>query len=199
MTASISVGLGILVLLLSFGAAAQPEAKGQLSGDCQASPDCAKELAAGVNDYQQHHYETAQATFQRAYSLSNDPRVLVLLGRTYFKRGDSRGALELYERALPQITNPADRAKLEQYLAEARKKNDTPESTPPADSTLTKGPADLTAPPPPPPPPAKEKKTKVWVFVVVGVAAAAVVGTAVGLGVHYGTASPTPDKTITFP
>ena len=195
LTASISAVLSLLILLFGIGAAAQP-ASAPPVGDCQASPECAKELATGVNDYQQRNYELALTIFQKAFDRSNDPRILVLMGRAHFKRGDSRRALEFYERALPQITNPADRTKLEQYLAEARAKSSAPDLTPHPESAVTQRPSEPLGNPPPP---ATEKKMKPWMWVLVGVAAAAVVGTAVGVGVTYGKPSPTPDKTITFP
>lgn len=207
LTASISVSLGFLVFLGSVSAAAQPAPSPPPppSGDCQASPDCAKDLAAGVSDYQQRRYDTALATFQKAFAQSNDARVLVLMGRTYFKRGDSPGALALYQRAQPQIVSPADRAKLEQYIAEARAPGDgdgnrvgaasAPDLALRPDSSLTATQTGLTSSPPP----ATEKKGKPWVWAVIGVTAAAVVGTAVGLGVYYGTAAPHPDQTVHFP
>jgi tetratricopeptide (TPR) repeat protein len=176
----ISRSLGTLILLCCLDAVAQPVAPPP--GDCEANPVCAQDLAAGISDYQQHRYDTALSTFQKAFTQSSDPRLLVLMGRTQYKLGDSRGALERYERARPQIKSPADLAKLEQYVAEAR----TPA-----------GPVVLTSPPPPPP--TREKKLKPWMWALIGVSAAAVVGAAVGVGVYYGTGTPRPDATVSFP
>lgn len=192
LTASISKSLGLVVFLFSLAAVAQTVPP--TSADCQSNPACAKDLEAGVNDYQQHRYDTALASFQRAFAQSSDARVLVLMGRTYFKRGDSRGALELYERAQPQITNAADRIKLEQYIVEARGENAVPANLAlRADAAANPARADLTTSPP------AEKKLKPWAWALIGISAAAVVGTAVGLGVYFGSAKSGPDTTVHFP
>jgi tetratricopeptide (TPR) repeat protein len=184
--------------------------------DCEANPECAKELARGIKDYQQRQYATARESFEKASALSSDPRLLVLQGRTRYKLGDAAAALELYERARSQLLGAADRAKLEQYITEAKSgpaaggaspgtpEGPTPGSSPDLslhpDSGNQKGTAELHDASAGSPAPAQDnKKLKPWVWAVIGVTAAAVVGTAVGLGVYYGTGTPTPDATVHFP
>ena len=187
-TISISlVALGWFLCGLAGVASAQKSAARQ--DDCQQKPECAEHLGRGIKDYQQKRYPQAMQSFEKALTLSNDPRLLVLLGRTNFKLDNARAALGFYERAAAENMSNADRAKLEQYVAEARAAVG-PEKPPVLEAPVA---------PPPPLPPKEEKKMKPWMWAIIGVAGAAVVGTAVGVGVYYGTGQPTPDVTLRFP
>ena len=212
-----------LGLLPALTAVAEPQAKWT---DCQSSAECSQHLTQGISDYQQRHYPAAIPSFEKAYALSRDPRLLVLMGRTRFKLGDTAAALDYYSRARTQLTGAADRAKLEQYLAEARgepgaspARPTAPQNTATATATAIAEPparADAASAPgstapisqldlrdgagsPPAATPQEGKKVKPWVWAVIGVTAAAVVATGVGLGVYYGTGTPTPDATVRFP
>lgn len=200
-----------LSLLPALLAAAQAQTK---RNDCESAPECARLLEQGIGDYQQRRYTAALPSFEKAYGLSSDPRLLVLMGRTRFKLGDTPGALDYYARARSQLVGAADRAKLEQYLAEARGESGAapvppaPRPNGTAVDATDSSPATL-APKPPAsaetaglsaPPAAPEKtKLKPWVWAVIGVGAAVVVATGIGLGVYYGTGTPVPDATVRFP
>lgn len=211
-----SFWLGLALAMLPALAAAAPQVQ---AIDCQAQPDCAQLLSQGISDYQQRRYPAAMPSFEKAYALSSDPRLLVLMGRTRFKLGDTAAALDYYTRARTQITGAADRAKLEQYLAEARGEPAAATARPSAPAAGALEPAARAEPPgaleaPAPASrlalgeaagssatatPQEGKKVKPWVWAVVGVAAAAVVATGVGLGVYYGTGTAVPDATVRFP
>jgi tetratricopeptide (TPR) repeat protein len=194
-SSTISISLTTLIFLLCAhgGIAAGQKSVGKDKTDCQAKPACAALLAQGIKDYQQRLYEPARASFEKALTMSSDPRLLVLLGRTHFKQQDPRGALELYEQAQSQPMSAVDRGKLEQYVVEAR------EAALAAETRAKQQALAAQAPPPPPPPPKEEKKLKPWMWALIGVASVAVVGTAIGVGVYYGTGTPTPDFTVRFP
>lgn len=214
--------------------------------DCQAAPGCRGLLEKGIGEFKRNHFEIAVGFFKEAYANTPDPRLLVFIGRARFKQNRPEEALENYQRAQSEITDIADRTKLEHYIVDARAsmgvnapplpiiapppKPETPATPSP---TTTTSPAAPTSPPPiaatpapssptpvevtpprpvePEPPlvapvapkatsaPASERKTKPWVWALVGVAAAGVVGTAVGLGVYYGTSVGVPDGMFRFP
>lgn len=192
-SSTISISLTTLLWLLCAPLVASGQKVGKDKADCQARPQCAELLAQGIKDYQQKQYDTARTSFEKALTLSNDPRLLVLLGRTHFKQQDPRGALELYERASSQPMSAVDRSKLDQYVAEARQA-ETDAAAAAAEKARLQA---LAAQPPPPP--KDEKKMKPWMWALIGVAGVAVVGTAIGVGVYYGTGTPSPDFTVRFP
>ena len=83
---------------------------------CQQQIDQAARLAGRTQ------YEQALVLYERAYESSQEPRLLVNIGRCYFRIGRSGKALDSYyrlRRALPQL-EPEIRAQLEPFIADAK-------------------------------------------------------------------------------
>ena len=64
-------------------------------------------------------FAAAIELYEAAYSRVPDPRLLVLIGRSQFKRGNVLQSLLLYNRARPDIDQPGDKAKLQLFIKEA--------------------------------------------------------------------------------
>jgi len=188
--------------------------------DCSAVPACQNLVDRGVIAFKAAQYEQAIDFFRAGYEKVEDPRLLVFIGRAHFKMKQTRAALTLFEQALSDLKPGPDRTKLEQYIEQAKQViaaekaattqrtassaagAPTPTTTGSATSTAAAssegdGTSRLTTAPAAPA--AKEGKVKPWVWALVGVGAAAIVGTAVGVGVYYGTRSPMPDATLRYP
>jgi tetratricopeptide (TPR) repeat protein len=83
---------------------------------CQALSEQASQLAA------QTRYEEALALYRRAYERYSAPRLLLNIGRCYFRIGRARKALESYNaflKALPDA-DPETAARAGQFITDAR-------------------------------------------------------------------------------
>lgn len=93
---------------------------GAAAPNCIAEPGCNDLLKRGKAAHNQKDYAAALAAYETAYDKVPDPILLVLKGRTQFKKGSPQSALELYLRAEQALTCEPDRQRLAQYIAEAR-------------------------------------------------------------------------------
>ena len=88
--------------------------------NCEDDHLCSQLSQEGrVAHNQEKEYAVAVARYQSAYSLVKDPRLLLLMGRSLQKLGNFSLALQLYQQAEPELTDPNDIARLRQFAKEA--------------------------------------------------------------------------------
>lgn len=142
------------------------------------------------------NYTDAVREFAAGYSLVPKPYFLYNLGQCYRKLGDPRQAREMYAKFIEQIPEAdSDREAAKKIVAEldeqiAKLPSETPKPTP----VPTISPPTQPEPPPIPslvvvqsPPPKKSFLKRHWWVIPVSLV---VVGTAVGVGVYFGTKAP---------
>jgi tetratricopeptide (TPR) repeat protein len=145
---------------------------------CQIDPACQQLQEQGISAHNQLRHAEAVELYQKAFARVADPRLLVLMGRSKFKLGDAAEALSFYRKALPSITDPDERARLDRFISEAQMGLPLPASRPPGQAhqvgllqPLTTSVGE-----------SKPLHRKWWLWTVVGVVAAST-GVALGLGI----------------
>jgi tetratricopeptide (TPR) repeat protein len=126
-------GLACLVLL---GWAKGAHA-GASDGSCARDPICLKHFTQASDSYKAQNYVEALLEFRAAYGRRPEPRILLNIGRSLFKLGQHKEALDYYQRFADMAPNDkASQEKLEHYRAEARAALAPPtsEPSPPPDS-----------------------------------------------------------------
>lgn len=144
--ASPAGGALALALLLAGGTghAAAPDR-------CQAERLCQEQTGIAAQLASQTRYEEALVIYQSAYDHSQEPRLLVNIGRCHYRLGRARRALEFYDafRKAEPAPEPELAARVEQFATEARQAiaSDTgkPAAEPKAETPKVE-------PPPPEPP-----------------------------------------------
>lgn len=87
---------------------------------CQQISDQAAQLAA------QTQYDRSLSAYERAYARSGEPRLLLNIGRCYYRLGRLRRALASYytlHQAIP-VLEPDPQTRLDQFVAEAKASQD---------------------------------------------------------------------------
>lgn len=161
---------------------------------CQTDATCRDRVAAAMRIAVQGNFEEALALYEKAYEQSKEPRLLLNIGRCYYRLNRPQTALDYYERFRAEQADlePELSSRLGQFVAEAklallaqRTGGSGPASTPPP---AAGSPAQGGEPPPAPivaPPPTSHGTPSgrpTW-RVVLGLSAAGLGGVLVGLGV----------------
>lgn len=104
-----------LLLTEATGHAAAPDR-------CQAERLCQEQTSIAAQLASQTRYEEALVIYQSAYDHSQEPRLLVNIGRCHYRLGRSRRALEFYEafRKAEPAPEPELATRVEQFIGEAR-------------------------------------------------------------------------------
>lgn len=161
---------------------------------CQADATCRDRVAAAMRIAVQGNFEEALALYEKAYEQSREPRLLLNIGRCYYRLNRPQTALDYYEkfRAEQADLEPELTSRLGQFVAEAKLAllaqrtggSGTAPAPPPAAGTA----ASIAEPPPAPlvtPPPAGRGTLfgrPTW-RVALGLSSAGLGGVLVGLGV----------------
>lgn len=112
------VALALALPWLLFAATAQAAAPDR----CQAERLCQEQTSIGAQLASQTRYEEALAIYQSAYDHSQEPRLLVNIGRCHYRLGRARRALEFYDafrKAEPE-PEPELATRVSQFISEAR-------------------------------------------------------------------------------
>ncbi len=197
---------GLLLLL-----AVQPSVAGPLPPEdkCLTDNICRARYNQALQLFEEGRFESALPVFRAAYQRRQMPWLLINIGRTLYRLGRSKEALEHYERfsrVVPK-TDPETQERLQRYIEQARMLSDSSTTvTPPAAPPVSPTPAPPTAVPPspvpeqvaapattdapavvaPPPAPPKDQPTPLykkwwfWTAVGGGVAAVVVIGAVAG-------------------
>lgn len=160
---------------------------------CQADATCRDRVSAAMRIAVQGNFEEALALYEKAYEQSQEPRLLLNIGRCYYRLNRPQTALDYYEkfRAAQADLEPELTSRLGQFVAEAKLallsqrtggSGPAPTPAPAAGTTAPSG-----EPPPTPlvtPAPASHGTPSgrpTW-RVVLGLSAAGLGGVLVGLG-----------------
>ncbi|MEZ4402053.1 MAG: hypothetical protein R3B06_18650 [Kofleriaceae bacterium] len=127
-----AVALTALALALAEPARAQPAAS-----DAQAQAEA--RYATGKAHYDLGEYAEAAEAFKEAYRLTGEPRLLFNIAQAERKREDCAAALTAYRSYLRNLPDAPNRAKVEEFIAEAeacvaRQPVTSPAVTPPVDA-----------------------------------------------------------------
>lgn len=88
--------------------------------DCDANPACRQLSEEGrVAHKLRKDFPGAIERYQAAYNLVQDPRLLILLGRSFHKLGKIAQAIDLYYQARSRIESPSAQVKLQRFLRDA--------------------------------------------------------------------------------
>ncbi len=89
---------------------------------CQADVSCRDRVAAATQLAAQLHYEDALRLYVRAYEQSQEPRLLLNIGRCHYRLNNHSVALDFYERFRQAQPNPEPElaSRLAQFVAEAK-------------------------------------------------------------------------------
>lgn len=89
---------------------------------CQADVSCRERVAAATQLAAQLHYEDALRLYVRAYEQSQEPRLLLNIGRCHYRLNNHSVALDFYERFRQAQPNPEPElaSRLAQFVAEAK-------------------------------------------------------------------------------
>lgn len=90
---------------------------------CVADPVCKTHEDKGLSFSSEKDYASALVEFQAAYERAPIPRLLINIGRSFFRIGKPREALEYYSRYSRAETNPDPEIaqKLQRYIEEAQR------------------------------------------------------------------------------
>ncbi|MBL9009218.1 MAG: hypothetical protein JNJ46_33470 [Myxococcales bacterium] len=162
----------------------------EVTANCDESPTCRERFSQAQQFAKEEELEKSLAILQPLYATYPDPRLTYPLARLLHRLKRQIDAIPLYQRYLDAgiESNAEVLARVRQFQREAQIEAELDRrvtSTSPTDAAGNH-----------PPPPAT--KVKPWVWVVVGVAGLAAMGTAVGLGVYFGTGVPAPDATVMY-
>lgn len=104
--------------LLLVGATAQAAAPDR----CQAERLCQEQTSVAAQLASQTRYEEALVIYQSAYDHSQEPRLLVNIGRCHYRLGRARRALEFYDafRKAEPDPEPELATRVGQFISEAR-------------------------------------------------------------------------------
>ena len=107
--------------LLVFGAL-NPPAHAAPEDRCQAMPSCRQQTVVATQRASQNRYDEAMALYEKAYAQSKEPRLLLNIGRCFYRMGQPRQALARYEefRRLQPDPEPALLGRMNQFIAEAK-------------------------------------------------------------------------------
>lgn len=177
----------LAVMLLSLGAGAAI-AKPKVS-DKDAAAKAAYEEATKA--YNLGKFDKAIEAYERAYDLKPDPVFLFNIAQSHNKAGRPEKALEYYRRYLNDAPTAPNHGEVTEIVAELEKQI----APKPQITALETYPVEVASEPAPKGFVAKPERApiskKTW-FIIAGVAGGAVVlGTAIGLGVYFGTRGPT--------
>lgn len=124
---------------------------------CLRDPACRQLSERAQGEYRDQRYYNAWRLLKDAYAASQEPRLLVNLGRCLEKLGLIKDAVAAYERFLAEDTvrDPAERERVQKYLQQARAAPSPSFDAPPAPAAPT-GPASQPPAPSESPPPEVE-------------------------------------------
>lgn len=185
-----AAGLGLVSLVLLSGTGLPSRARAtETAANCDEAPACRERFSQAQQLAKEEQLEKSLAILQPLYAAYPDPRLTYPLARLLHRLKRQGDAIPLYQRYLDSgiEASPEVLTRARQFLREAQAEAEL-------DRRVTSTP--ISSPSERLPPPAKTIKP--WVWVVVGVAGLAAVGTAVGLGVYFGTGVATPDATVTY-
>lgn len=125
---------------------------------CLRDPACRQLSERAGGEYRDQRYYNAWRLLKDAYAMSQEPRLLVNLGRCLEKLGLVNEAVAAYERFLAEDTlrDPAERERVQKYLQQARtapaaawdgKNGLTPPAAPQSGTPTEPSPADIEPPP----------------------------------------------------
>jgi hypothetical protein len=169
--------------LLLVCSALTPPVNAAAEDRCQATPSCRKQTVAATQLAAQNHCDEAIPLYEKAYAQSQEPRLLLNIGRCHHRLGQPRQALERYEefRRVQPSPQPELLSRLNQFIAESKLAILTAEK-----EAAKPAPAVEVEPPPAPIRPRWDGKTlfgrPLW-RVGVGFGVAAVGGVLIGLGI----------------
>lgn len=153
-----------------------------------------------MEQYNTNQFAEAAKSFKAAFALEAEPRILINLGRSYYRLQRHKAALQAYQECLnlPGATGDLElQNKLSQYIAEASQadKAKEPGSLPLVPTVQA---ADDGSPRKAPGASGEIRPSRRWVrWAVVGsLLGAAAVGTAVGLSVNSSSPMPMPPATV---
>lgn len=161
---------------------------------CQADAICRDRVAAAMRIAVQGNFDEALALYEKAYEQSREPRLLLNIGRCYYRLNRPQTALDYYEkfRAEQADLEPELTSRLGQFVAEAKlallAQRTGSSGTAPTPDPGAGTAASIAEPPPAPlvtPPPAGRGTLfgrPTW-RVALGLSAAGLGGVLVGLGV----------------
>ena len=159
--------------------------------DCFEEEECSSLVAKAKKAHNEKRYDDALALYQNAYDKVPDARLLVLRGRSFFKRGRSDSALELYRMALPRLQGDADRRDAEEFIRQAE---DSLRAQNQPSVTLTgRAESQGTVGMQREPPLATPVYKKWWFWTAIGGGALAVTAIGLGVGLSLRAASVPPD------
>lgn len=131
MSAVLPFPLRMLVLVASLfavGAALHcPSAFAQGTGDrCRALPACRSLSEQALLLYRDQRYYDAWRTLKQAYAMSQEPRLLVNLGRCLDKLGQVQEALAAYQQFLKDdaLKDAAEQQQVQRYIDELKPRRD---------------------------------------------------------------------------
>jgi len=163
----------------------------------QAATPAAKAIAKKAYEQGTAHYKKAEwdlAIEQFEICQQNFPQPVFLynIAQAHNKAGRPKPALEYYKKYLEAAPTAQNRADVEQIITELSAQVEPPKPPPPEVKTFPEAPAVEPPPQNQPPPKSGGLSKKTW-YIIAGAAGGAVlVGTAIGLGVYFGTRAPAP-------
>jgi hypothetical protein len=157
--------LAVLVLVAAFGGAPAARAQAARSSGT-ATAEARDQFGRGARAFEAKNYDEAIERFERAYSLSSAPALLLNIAQAYRLKGSCAQALSFYRRFLVLEPQSPHRSEVEGRVAEMRACKEEPPPPAPPPMTTTTDPTtstgsitNITATPPPskvestPPPP----------------------------------------------
>lgn len=180
----------ICLAIVAFSFPLQSMRAAEVTANCDESPICRERFSQAQQFAKEEELEKSLAILQPLCATYPDPRLTYPLARLLHRLKRPIDAIPLYQRYLDAgiESNPEVLARVRQFQREAQIEAELDRRV--YSTSLT----DAAGKHPPPP----ASKVKPWVWVVVGVAGLAAVGTAVGVGVYFGTGVPTPDATVMY-